>query len=353
MDVRKAKAILRGEDPDEVLGKISKDGLTLSEFLSDAEHETEQRYGYWVKASRKSGEAILARLQSCFGKLGKRPLSELTPSVLERWITDRKKAGLKAETINRDVGALKSALTKAVEWKLISTHPLKGLKPLKVDKRRVSQRALTPKEETALIAALEIRELRMRAERDSHNRWRHERHLDPLPSLEERFADHLLPAVLISLNTGLRRNELFSLTWGAVDFRAKRLTVKGDTAKSGDTRTIPLNDDAANVLRLWKLQTGGGGLVFANKGKQFGNLKRAYYAALKSAGIDRTAGNDGAVVWHSLRHTFGTKLARARVPPHTVQKLMGHANLVTTQRYFHSHEDELKAAVQKLGRQDG
>jgi integrase len=350
----KAKRILRGEDPDEVLKKVSKGGLTLKAFLSDAEHETEQRYGYWVKHNRRTGDAILTRLKVCFEKrLGNHQLKELTPAVLERWITDRKKAGIKPETINRDVGALKAALAKAVDWKLIpeQEHPLKKLAPLKTDKKKKKQRAFTKEEEERVFAELEAREARMRAERDSHNEWRRARHREPLPSLEERYTDHLLPACLIARHTGVRKNELLNMKWSWVDLEAKIITLPASITKSQETEDVYLNETALRVLKRWKLQSGPGALVFNNQGKPFTSFKKAFYRVVKDAGIDRTAGNKGNIVWHSWRHTFGTRLIKAKVPVHEVKELMRHEDIKTTMQYVHPEDEDLAAAVLVLDQQ--
>jgi integrase len=60
-----------------------------------------------------------------------------------------------------------------------------------------------------------------------------------LPS-RPHFGDHLTPAVLLSMNTGLRRGELLALRWESIDFSRRILTVEGGTAKSRQTRHVPL-----------------------------------------------------------------------------------------------------------------
>ena len=92
---------------------------------------------------------------------------------------------------------------------------------------------MTEDEEQRLRAALDIREERIRAGRDSANAWRAERGYRLLPDLRQvAFADHLKPLVLLSINTGVRQGEAFSLTWRHVDLERAILTVAGATAKS-------------------------------------------------------------------------------------------------------------------------
>lgn len=55
---------------------------------------------------------------------------------------------------------------------------------------------------------------------------------EALDKRNEISKDHLKPLVILSLNTGMRRGEVFNLKWSDIDLRNKVLTVEGDTAKS-------------------------------------------------------------------------------------------------------------------------
>ena len=210
---------------------------TLKGFL-------EHKYAPWVKAERKTGKATLARIEHNFKNFMSRPLAEITPWLIERWRSEQIKAGKAVATVNRDVVALKAALSKAVDWHLIAAHPLVKIKPLKTDSKR-KVRYLSEDEDKRLRVTLTSRDAEIKAKRASANEWRRQRGYQELPSLSGcAYVDHLTPMVLLTINTGLRRGEAFDLIWHHVNFQARTITVEGEKAKSGQTRHVPLNDEA-------------------------------------------------------------------------------------------------------------
>jgi len=303
----------------------------------------EHKYGPWVEASRKTGAETLKRLDTQFSHWMTKPLDALTKWDVDKWRSNERKRGKSPATINRDVTALKAALSKAVEWELIDKNPLAKVKPIKTDSRGVV-RYLSGDEEIALRNALDMREQNMRDGRGSANEWRRVRGYPLLPDIiDTTFADHIKPMVLLSLNTGMRRGEVFSLTWEAVNLNTAMLTVLAKTAKSNKTRHIPLNDEAKAALENWQAQTGQtSGLVFPNPaGKRFNNVKRSWATVLKLAGIT-------GFRWHDLRHCFASRLVMAGVDLNTVRELMGHGDIKMTLRYAHLAPEHKAAAVAKL-----
>jgi integrase len=324
---------------------------TLRDFLDET---AEGSYGWWVIHNRKTGRATLARVVHCFLKpYGNAKLDQLTPSALHAWRTKRLKGiGMRKasrETCNRDTGALKAVLSKAVEWDILKTHPLANFKPAKVDRNRRAIRRLHDDEVEALRKALEAREDRLRDERRSGNDWREQRGYTLLPSLDGIYVDALRPAVELSLATGMRKGECFELTWKIVDLKNRVIRLPGEVTKSYTSRDIPLNDRVLTVLRKWKMQRGRSrGYVFAGSSGHLTTLKKAFTKVLDAAGIACVTG-EGRVTWHSLRHSFGSRLGDAGVPAGTIRELMGHANLATTQRYLQPSEESKQAAVEALG----
>ncbi len=101
----------------------------------------------------------------------------------------------------------------------------------------------------------------MRDARESANVRHQERNEKLLPS-RSHYGDHLTPAVLLSMNTGLRRGELLALRWESIDFGLQLLTVDGGTAKNRQTRHVALNESAIRLLKQWQEQVGGKQRVF-------------------------------------------------------------------------------------------
>lgn len=325
--------VFSGEDP---AHKAPASSIpTLGHFL---EHD----YEPWAITHLRQRESAGKRIRSAFDEVISQPITELTPNRIERWRTKRLAKGIKATTVNREIAALRAMLSKAQEWGFIQQHPLQLFKLTRTDPNAVV-RFLSKEEELALRKALDKREKDLRARRQSGNQWRAARGKALLDELDSSiFVDHLKPMVLLSINTGLRQGELFNLEWSDIDLEHTNLTVRGDVAKSGKTRHLPLNMEALTVLKDWATQTGFTGYVFqARDGGPFDNVRKAWTAVLSDAGIKNFR-------WHDLRHHFASRLVMAGVDLNTVRELLGHGDLKMTLRYAHLAPEHKAAAVAKL-----
>lgn len=309
---------------------------TLQEFF-------ENEYKPWVLSHHKRGDKTLATMIRCFNKLFSKPLTEITPSVLEQWRIKRLNEGISNATLNRDIGVLKSLMTKAAEWGFIKESPLKNLKLFKID-RAPKVRYLSVEEETRLRHALLERDTQLKQDRKSGNQWRQERGYALFPEFEENeFSDYLMPMVLLSINTGLRQGELFNLNWEMVDLTGESIIISGDITKNSNSRYIPLNDEAMQIMKqLYKKSIPKAGLVFPSKNNQpFNNVKRSWTSLLKKAQITQFR-------WHDLRHHFASKLVMAGIDLNTVRELLGHSDIKMTLRYAHLAPEHKIKAVKKI-----
>ncbi len=320
-----------------VLAERKRNTLTLGAFL-------ETHYEPWAVEHLKTASETLARLRVNFADYLETRLVDLTPFPIERWRTARLKARKTKATVNRDVVSLKAAVSKAVSWGYLKTHPLAAVKPYRLDSRGVV-RYLTPDEETRLLAALTRRDEHRRTGRENANVWRRTRGYDERPPLGV-YSDHLTPLVVMALHTGLRRGELFGLRWQDVDVERAVVTVRGEGAKSGQTRHVPLNTTAVETVTRWRGPSTPAlsALVFpGDEGALLDDVKTAWLAIVKAAKLTEFR-------FHDLRHTFASKLVMAGVDLNTVRELLGHADIKMTLRYAHLAPETTAAAVAKLVR---
>lgn len=329
-------SVLQGSDPNAEKQYLRAHSL---------KHYVEDTYAPWLESHRKSGAYMVKRLRRCFFPLfGEKPLSELSAWSIEKWRSERLKSGKKPSTVNRDLSILKAALSKAVEWEILTDHALRRVKPCRVDQKGII-RFLSPEEEARLYWALDQREEQIRSNRHNGNQWRLRRGYPSLPNLRVlTFVDHVKPMILLSLHTGIRRGEAFHLRWEDVDFDHKNLTIHGSTAKSGHTRHVPLNQTSMWALGAWWKQKGNpiSGVIFPGEnGQPLTDIKHSWATILTMASIIEFR-------WHDMRHHFASRLVMSGVDLNTVRELLGHTDLKMTLRYAHLAPKVKADAVAKL-----
>lgn len=267
---------------------------------------------------------------------------DITDREVDRLRNKRILAGAAPATVNRDVSALSGVLSHWVANTKGVAHPLAKLEVLDVaDDETV--RYLHPDEAQRLRKALADRDAVLHAARNTPDAVRMREARGKAKADASTYADHITPMVLLTLNTGLRQGELFSLTWEHVDLRLKTLTVLASHSKGNNTRTVPLNGEALTVLTTIKPEAAAG-LVFKSpvSGGRFNNVKKAWAEVTKAAKVPDLR-------WHDLRHDFASQLVMRGVPLFTVQKLLGHANPRMTMRYAKLAPGALAEAVNLLG----
>ena len=135
---------------------------------------------------------------------------------------------------------------------------------------------------------------------------------------------------MIMLRCGLRVEEVSKLTLGALELRRSRLFVA--QGKGGKDRVVYISKDAKSAIEAYlAIRPRAKGLFLVEKGPLTGTpisvrgiQKRIEYYA-RISGV--------AVSCHSLRHTFATELLNADADISTIQDLLGHTHITTTQRY--------------------
>lgn len=121
--------VYQGKDPVAALRKAK--SKTLRSFIDDV-------YAPWARANLRTAEATVARLKSSFASILDAKLGGLTAWQVERWRAARLAAGAKPTTVNRDFDDLRSSLSKAVTWGLLTGNPIAAVKRLRGRLERVS-----------------------------------------------------------------------------------------------------------------------------------------------------------------------------------------------------------------------
>lgn len=148
--------------------------------------------------------------------------------------------------------------------------------------------------------------------------------------------------------TGLRVSELVGLELDDVDLSARQVRTVGKGRKE---RIVPFGQPAAAALRAWLKERGRLGpaakdaeVVFLNaRGGRLTDrsVRRILDRAVAAAAVSRHASP------HALRHSFATHLLAAGADLRSIQELLGHSSLSTTQRYTHLDAERLIEVYRK------
>jgi thiamine pyrophosphate-dependent acetolactate synthase large subunit-like protein/site-specific recombinase XerC len=183
-------------------------------------------------------------------------------------------------------------------------------------------------------------------------------HPDDEPTLLAAMPPRLRGAVLIAIHTGLRWSEQAALNWHAIDLLTGYLTVVPPRntlpGKESQGRHIPLNAVARGVLLEFAMQrTNPDDATTPLFPLSYRWTHQLFAAAVAQAqAMLRAAGRDASRLdgfsWHSLRHSFASRLVMAGVDLRSVAELGGWRTLAMVQRYAHLAPAHLSAAVARL-----
>jgi len=172
---------------------------------------------------------------------------------------------------------------------------------------------------------------------------------DEQDRLLRHLREDLASAVLFTLNTGLRDQEVCALRWdwevNIPDLGTSVFILPESATKTSTARVVVLNSIAKRIVDAQRRN--GADYVFPVRGRRRGRL---HTAAWKRAWIKAGLPVDETVLRgvHNLRHTFGRRLRAAGVPIETRKLLMGHANGDITTHYSAAELGELLAAAEKV-----
>ena len=249
-------------------------------------------------------------------RFGDKPLSDITPVEIERVDAELKKGvnargkPYAAQTRKHVIVLLRRLFNLAVKWDMFA-----GPNPVsKVDMPKVDNQVtefLSDEESSRLLTVLES--------------W---------PCRESAAF------VKLAMFTGLRRGEIIKLQWEHVDIERGLVTLVAP--KGGKTTTLPLSNEALDVLRGVEVRAAH---VFPGKdGGERYDFKGPWARIRKAAELPED------FRFHGLRHNFASTLVSNGVALAIVRDLLTHKDLTMTQRYAHLDPAKMKAAAMESGK---
>lgn len=324
-------------------GRYNPIGLALLTPVADSTQITTFRQlatqyeSLYVTARRlRTSEQFKYRLKPLMEEFADEDITAITSDRIERWqATLRHPRVFPGETyprlpstasVNRPVSLLRSILGWAVE------HDRLGGKPkVRLDQEDYSRfRRVGGGEEESLLGAA---------------------------------PDRLKALIVVALDTGMRQGEMLALRCG--DILSDSICLRGVTTKSAKTRVLPiatarlraildwLKDNKDDTAPLITSEDGTAGLLSFRRMWDSCRLRAHGFEpelteTLNLGPISRSQLRQIDLHWHDLRHEFACRLDDRGVSLGVIQRLLGHASIVTTERYLRRGNKELMAGAVKL-----
>jgi len=291
--------------------------------------EAVDRYAAQVLPGLATGDEVKSQLDTWCTLLGPdTPLKSIqTPDILAARETLRERrrnaaaakrraddkpapARLSAATLNRYLAALRRLFNVAIrQWQVVRTNPANAVAAIREPGGRI--RWLTDDERGRLLDACGLS-----PDRD------------------------LLPAVLLSLCTAIRRGELMAIEWRDLDLTANLLTVRAEIAKTSRARVIPVAPQVCAMLarRQAAEDPRPGARVFPGALARF---RWPFADACTRAKVLNFR-------WHDLRHTAASYLAMGGASPREIAEITGHQTMAMVMRYTHMSSAHSRSLTDRL-----
>ena len=206
--------------------------------------EFAKEYTEWVELNNKSSKSKISMLKVILLHFGDKYMGEITTWQIEKYLRQRKKINLKElgkqikpSTLNREISLFSHIFNKAIEWKILQHNPAKPIKKLPENNQR--ERFLTKEEISSLLAVC---------------------------------IGYLKNIVLVALNAGMRKGEIFNIRKQDINLDSKLIHV--GESKSNKSRDIPINDKLFGTLKnLYDNAENPQDYIFINPRTPDGHLK--------------------------------------------------------------------------------
>jgi integrase len=269
-------------------------------------------------ALKQSYEIHIQILLPYFGNMR---LDQITSWSVRKFKLERSKQRLKStgklispKYVNRSLAALKRMFNVARQWEIMKDNPCFGVEMF--PEKQTKAEFLTPEECQRLVNAADA---------------------------------YFRPVLITAIHTGMRRGEILSLTWDQIDLDNRIIRLdEGKTIRT-ELEYVPIDITLAEALS--RLPRQGEYLFMRIKGSgPLKDIRKPFLHALDKSGIaeERHRAGKPRLRFHDLRHTTASLMLMAELPLESVQKMLRHKDMKTTQRYAHLSRDYMHNAASVL-----
>lgn len=294
---------IMGVDPNAEMEKY-KQAPTFQEFVEDS-------YLPYIMMHKKSWQQDEKMIQNwMMPLLGRLKMPDIARQDIEAFQSSLFNKGKKPGTVNRYMSLLKYIFNLAERWEVIDKSPARNISNLADNNHK--ERFLTGRETENLLEAL------------------------------KKAQSKVVPDIIeLLILTGARKSEVAGLKWEELDLIKGVWVLPPERNKAKTKKTIPLSKAAVTLLNRRKGNDSE--YVFPNPdtGEPLKHFHSTWDRIRKKAGIPD-------VRIHDLRHNFASLLINSGRSLYEVQKLLGHSQISTTQRYAHLTQDTLKEATETV-----
>jgi integrase/recombinase XerC len=274
----------------------------------------------------------LSYLASFLARAGS-SLERTEPALLRRWLAQQATRGYARSSIARRVAAVRSFYKWAEARGRVTSNPATLLGGPRVASRLPA--VLRPQDAASLVEAPGAGAALSGSSGD-------------VGGIEEAVASRDRAILELMYGSGLRVGELCALDLGSVDLARARVRVLGKGSKARD---VPMSQPAGDALEVYlelarqRLGPSDDDVALFHNRRRRRITPRDVYAMVEKYGARSLLNR--RVTPHALRHSFATHLLEGGADIRSVQELLGHASLGTTQRYTHVSRSRLFAAYRQ------
>ncbi|MDL2315454.1 site-specific integrase [Desulfovibrio sp. OttesenSCG-928-A18] len=259
-----------------------------------------------AESTRKEDFYHFAKIAPALGSI---PAGEITREHLKDFEAEQIKSGVKQSTVQRRISIVRAILNWAVENAGLAENPVQGYRCK--GGACIKLPPPSPAEVKTILAV---------------------------------SPPHLVRAILLSYYLGVRVGpcELLSLKWEDYDVDRKRMRIwSAKKNKERPWRDVDISPALLPLFLEWAVEDSALGLthLITYKGKPVSSIKKAWWGALKKAGITRR------IRLYDLRHAFATEALAAGADIKAVADIMGHASTAMIHKHYQHVVDAQKKKV--------